>query len=567
MVPSSRILLVFASLVLAGNTMVQAQDVEEVIDAPIFGLTGSLAARSSLYQATGIEDRRTPLSWTVSGSLTPTFKSLSVPMSFVVSERERTFRQPFNVVGLSPRYKWASLHLGYRSLDFSRYTLAGRQFFGAGLELKPGAFRLGAMYGRFQRAVMEDSAADYIVPAYEQSGMGLELGVETGGVKVMVSWVRAKDDTGSLPPQGEVSELTPQENNALGLDLALTLIPNHLTLDVEGGASLFTRDLDSPDLDLEESDIPAFLKNIQPLKLSTTLTFAARTGLNLTFSNWGVRFGYERIEPEYQSLGAYYFNTDVENYTVAPHISTGGLRLAGSIGLGRDNVLDQKLARTTRIIGSLNADWQPSQTFGLSGAFTNYSTGQSAGRQAINDTIAVRSVTQGGSLSPRLFFSGESVNHALSLVGGYQDFTDLNAFTREFSDNSTLTGSLSYNLTLLKSRLSIGTGFTVSRTELPSVRSDLLGVNANAGMTFLNDDALSLNLSAGATRSTTSGSVDQVSTVLSENATIGFRPSRHDNLTLSGDGMQSSSGGGVDGLESFTEYSVTLGYSRTFSLN
>lgn len=566
MISDLRLVLILTHLVL-GASLLRAQDVEEVVEAPLFTLSGSLGARGSLYQATGIENRQTPFSWTVSGSLTPTIKSLSIPLSFVISERERSFRQPFNVVGLSPRYKWATLHLGYRSLDFSRYTLAGRRFFGAGLELKPGALRLGAMYGQLQRAVEEDSTVDFLVPAYEQIGMGLQLGIEAGVVKAVASWVRAKDDPASLSPQGEAPEVTPQENNALGLDLALTLIPKHLTLDAEGGASLFTRNLNSPDLDLEESDIPAFLENVQPLKLSTTLTFAARTGLNLTFSNWGVRFGYERIEPEYQSLGAYYFTTDVENLTMAPYLNTGSLRLAGSIGLGRDNVLGQKLARTRRIIGSFNADWQPSQTFGLNGSFTNYSTGQSAGRQAVNDTIAVRSITRGGSLAPRIFFSGESANHAISLVGGYQDFTDLNAFTREFSDNNTLTGSLSYNLTLLKSNLSIGAGFTASTTELPSVRSDLFGVNANAGMTFLNDDALSLNLSAGATRSTTSGAVDQISTVLSENATIGFRISRYDNLTLSGDGLQSSSGGGIDGLESFTEYSVSLGYSRTFSIN
>ena len=435
-------LLLAAGLVvgLLGTNEAVAQDVEEVVKSPLFTLNGGVNASSGFYSSSGIDNRQSPFTWTISGSLTPTIKTFSFPLTFVISEQERSFRQPFNIVGLSPKYKWATLHLGYRSMSFSRYTLGGKQFFGAGLELSPGPLRFGAMYGRFQRAVEQDSTEDFNLPSYAQFGHALQLGFESGTANAMISWVRAKDDTTSLEQQIENPEFTPQENNAFGLELGFTILPEHLSFDAEGGVSIYTRDLQSPTLDLSETEIPGLFNDIQNLKLSTTLTLAARAGLNVTFPSWGVRLGYERIEPEYTSLGAYYFNTDLENWTIAPNANLGDVRLSGSLGLGRDNLLGQKIAQTNRVIGSFNADWQPSQTFGINASYSNYSTGQIAGRRPLNDTIAVRNVTQSATLSPRLYFQSTDKNHGLSFLASYQDFTDLNAFTQEFSNNSALTG-------------------------------------------------------------------------------------------------------------------------------
>lgn len=548
----------------------RAQDVESVITAPTFTLSGGLGASAEVYSASGIEERKQPFSWILSGSLVPTLKSFSMPLSFVLSDREQSLtRQPYNVVGLSPSYRWATLHLGYRSMNFSKYTLAGKRFFGAGLELKPGPVRVGMMYGRFERAIEADSADPLIRPTYALFGHAVQLGYENGGTKALVSWLRAKDDTTSLQTQLSDPDRTPQENNAFGLELAVGIIPERLTFEAEGGASIYTRDLTSSDVDGGgATELPGFAGEIQDLKYSTTMTLASRVGLNLTFPKWGVRLGYERIEPEYRSLGANYFNTDIQNITVAPRFRLGSLNLSGSIGIGQNNVLGQRAVQTDRLIGSLMADWQATKEFGISLNGTNYSTGQSAGRGPVNDTIAVRNVSRSLAVAPRLMLSGSERSHSFSLAVGYQDFTDLNAFTLQPTDYSSVTGSLGYNLAFLTSSTNVGGAVSVTSTESAAgFGSDVVGLTLNGGTTLLGNDMLSLSGSAGIARVTSSGigTATTGSTVLNESITASLRLSDADAINLTGWGTQSSGGGRLPD-EGFQEIGARLGYNRTFNI-
>jgi len=39
---------------------------------------------------------------------------------------------------MSPYYKWITIHVGYRNINYSQFTLAGHTILGAGIELHPG---------------------------------------------------------------------------------------------------------------------------------------------------------------------------------------------------------------------------------------------------------------------------------------------------------------------------------------------------------------------------------------------------------------------------------------------
>ena len=95
--------------------------------------------------------------------------AFDIPLSFVLSNFENKFYQPFNQFGISPKYKWATLHLGYRNLTYSNYTLAGHRILGAGFDLKPKNFRIGFMYGQLRRSASIDSSMNanpmYVRPA------------------------------------------------------------------------------------------------------------------------------------------------------------------------------------------------------------------------------------------------------------------------------------------------------------------------------------------------------------------------------------------------------------------
>lgn len=549
-------------LFLSGLGSAVAQDVEAVASAPVFTLNGSISASASAYDASGIPNRQTPFTWLLSGSLTPTIKSVAIPLSFVVSERERSFRQAFNIVGLSPKYQWVTVHGGYRSLQFSRYTLAGVQFLGGGIELAPENFKLAAMYGRFQRAVEPDSTQQYVQPAYQRMGYAAQAGYSNGPWKVMLNFLQAKDDSTSLKKLSGESAIKPQQNSVVAMELGAPIVPGILTFTAEGAMSVVTTNLRSPDIAPEQSDIPALLRGLQPLKTSTRSTAAMRAGLNANFSNWGVRLNYERLEPGFASFGTYYFNTDLENYTIAPRLRLGTVNLSGSIGLQRDNLENQKATTTNRLIGSGNLDWAPCQVFGINLSYTNYSTNQAAGQRALNDTIAVRNVTRSATVSPRLTFQEDTTRtHSITAMGSYQDYTDLNAFTRQFSENSSVTGTLGYTVSFIPSAINCGIALCGSQADFSSGSNQTLGVSLNGGIALLKN-ALSLNTTITFSQSNTTGLSESKATVFNENLSVSYRLTDADNLSLSGYATQVQASGVQP---AFSELQATMTYSRSFN--
>lgn len=109
--------LFFISILLTNALF--AQDLENISKQKPFAISSSLDIRGIGYTVDGIQARRSPFTYIVSGSPTITIYGLSIPLSFTFSEQDRSFRQPFNQFGLSPNYKWITLHGGYRNITFS----------------------------------------------------------------------------------------------------------------------------------------------------------------------------------------------------------------------------------------------------------------------------------------------------------------------------------------------------------------------------------------------------------------------------------------------------------------
>ena len=111
-------------------------------------VSGGLNAYAGLYQASGIDARNQTTPFGLSGSVNVSLPGgVSLPFSMVLGNQGASFRQPFNQFGVSPTYKWAMVHAGYRNVQFSPFTLAGHTFLGGGFEINPGKLRLGAVYG------------------------------------------------------------------------------------------------------------------------------------------------------------------------------------------------------------------------------------------------------------------------------------------------------------------------------------------------------------------------------------------------------------------------------------
>lgn len=546
-----------------------AQDVEKITEEPPFSLSGSVGASVVGYSASGIPERREPFSWTLNGTLTPSIYSLQLPIDFIFSEQERDFRQPFNQFGISPRYKSLTGYFGYRSMTMSSYTLDGVTFLGAGMEFNPGKFRFAGMVGRLQRAVEEDTTQFYNIPAYQRDGYAVKVGFGSEQSYFDVIWFHAGDDSASLNKAPTQNELYPAENSVLGLTLKASITPE-LTLDADVAGSLHTRDQRAPLTDLDSSDLD-FFSSIQPIHNSTALNLASKAGLSFAIPTFKIRAGYERVEPNFTSLGTWYLASDFERWTIAPTLDLfdNRLRLGGSVGIQHDNLLDTRFAETNRLIGSANVGWSPTDVFGIDANYINYSTDQSAGRVAINDSIRVRNVSQSATLAPRLLLQSESLNHFITVIGNYQEFSDQNAFTNAFTNSRGNNLSLIYNLTFVESAVSVGFSILRGTTETGTLDVGTTGGTINGSVGLL-ENKLSVGASAGYTATETSalnlatGLTESFDgTVINLTANAGFRPTTEDQFTFT---LYRTEGAGTISANSdFNELTATLGYSRTFA--
>ncbi|RZK00688.1 MAG: hypothetical protein EOO43_25095, partial [Flavobacterium sp.] len=189
-----------------------AQDVGQIAKQKPFQINGTFGLGFGTYNVNGIPARQRNLSYIFNGAPTLSIYGVSFPFTVVVSDQQKSYTQPFNQYGISPTYKWATLHAGWRSLEFSPFTLAGHNFLGGGVELNPGKLRLGFIYGRFNKAIEEDVNQPLALaqqPAYKRIGYSAKLGLGTDRNHFDLIFLNAKDEVNSLSNKPNSLLLTP----------------------------------------------------------------------------------------------------------------------------------------------------------------------------------------------------------------------------------------------------------------------------------------------------------------------------------------------------------------------
>lgn len=484
--PSPRliaILLAFAALAIRAH----AQDLGAIGKEKPFRVNGSLSLLGGPYFYSGDgAPRNEPFWWNSTGSLTLGIYGWQVPVSFNVGSQQRSWTQPFNRYGMSPYYKWAKFHLGYRSIRFNPYTMAGVQFLGGGVELEPKGFRFAAFYGRFSKPVAQDTLAAIAPrPAYERTGYGVKVGVGNRRSYFDVMAFRAADDTSSIPTVvGGRLENAPKENVALGISSRLAL-GKRLTWQFDLGASAMNEDVRAPEL--IGSDVPEFTRGLFRPRLGSRLVFAGNTSLSYAYKIFSLRGEVKQVDPDYRSLGAYYQAADLRAITVAPSVRLwkNKLRLSGSYGHQQDNLSGRKMATSVRRIGSANISWNPSRSYGADLAFSNYGIEQEAGLRVLSDTFRVAQVNRSYTLSQRYMRTNAHRTFTITLTGGLQQLQDLNPYnTFASAENEVIHGNLFLSRMRHGDNLSVSGGMNFSHNSNAAGTYVLVGPSIGVGRTL-----------------------------------------------------------------------------------
>ncbi|MBL6445698.1 hypothetical protein JMN32_05220 [Fulvivirga sp. 29W222] len=425
---------------------ISGQDLTDLTEKEPVKVTGGLGYNAIGYHADGIEERRDPFTWYLNGNLNISIYDFAIPLTFSYTNRQLNYTQPFNQIGITPSYKWVKAHLGYSNMNFSTYSLSGHTFLGGGVELTPGKWNIQAMYGRLNKAIgaAQMDSVNYADPVYKRMGYGAKASYWGEGYNVDVSVFSAKDDVESVDFVPQDSEVTPEDNTVWSIAGSKQLM-ERVSLNFEYAQSYYNRDTRGVTLDSTETE-----------NINTSGVFDAYNfGIAYAHNIYSLLLKYERIDPGYETLGAYYNNNDMENITLngSLNLLRNQLSIGVSSGVQRNNLEDTEASATRRVVGSVNVNYSPSQQWNFATSYSNFNTYTNVRAQADPtfrdelDTLNFYQVNQSATLSTMYSFGSREVRKSISLNGSYQ-ITNEEATGAEDAQSTFFSGNLAYRFSL-----------------------------------------------------------------------------------------------------------------------
>ncbi len=543
----------------------EAQNLEGIAHQKALGLSGSITARVIMYGANGIEDHRKPFSYMITGNPTISiYNSFTIPLSFTYSEQDRSFRQPFNQFGMSPYYKWLTIHAGYRNINFSQFTLAGHTFLGGGVELHPGIFRFGFIAGRFNRATPVDTTSKSMQPfIFANRGFGAKIGLGKGSTFFDLSFLKAKDDSSSVKNEGKFrGTVTPAENIVVGINGQVRFLKN-FTLSVEAATSLYTRNLGllKPLANDADKGITKILGNFIHTNNSTERYNAIQAALAFQQKIFSMRIQYRRVDPDYKTMGAYFFNSDLENITASPSLNLlkNKLRFSGSIGFQHDNLNKQKQATSNRIIGSANLSAEFSDHFGIDMNYNNYSNTQMRKTVLLQDSFRIAQVSQNFAFTPRYILANDKFIHSVVLSANYNVFTSVDKSVDNLNDTKSYNYFLNYQITLVPHNLSFTVNLNYTHVQSSSYEDGNYGITGGINKVFDNS-----KLTTGWTGSFLKGTNSKTTgLILNQTVNVNYRINKHHNFGLNVNYINNKSQQ-TEFTPSYSEWKADINYRFAF---
>lgn len=467
-------------------------------------VTGGINISNIIYGTDDSISRRDPYQLILSGNMNLNFFGYDAPFSFTYSNSQRSYTQPFNRFSFTPKYKWIKAYIGQTSMTFSPYTLSGHAFKGAGLELTPGNWRFALMGGQLKKAIKYDPLTElYSQPSFRRMGYGLKFGYEKASAGVTVNLFTAKDDIYSIGEITENIQVHPMQNVAMGLSAHASVL-KHFIFEGEYSFSILNSDTRFESVK-EDSAKTVNLFEASSAGNRRFDAYSAGAGYQSTLV--GIMLKYERVAPDYQSLGAYYFNNDLENFTIAPSLRLAGgkFSLNGNIGLQRNNLDKLRESTTTRFAGAGNMALGISDKLNLTLNYSNFSTYTNVRPQDDPffrnnmDTLNFYQVSNQAGMTMNYTFGSQEEPGNLMLFTTFQqaheagsasasDFVTANTSYTRFLNSSGISISFLYNINSSRSPdlRSFYHGPGVSVSKVYKDKNTRVSANSNFNMTRMN---------------------------------------------------------------------------------
>jgi len=461
--------------------------------------SGGLNFSNTFYAGNDSLIKRDPYIYTLTGNLNVDVMGVALPFNFALSNTSKTYSQPFNRFQVVPQYKWVKLYLGSSCMNFSEYTLAGHEFRGTGVELTPGNWFIGGMYGTFRKPIEYDPLTNNIsTVSYKRTGYAGKVGYAVNKTDINATFFHGEDKESSLKyfiP--EECDLHPQKNTAISAFVHQGF-GEHFFAQLEYAFSIYNTDIRTADG--QPASGSTFLEKMLGKKGNDRFVDAINAEFGYQDKLWGLSMCYERVSPYYQTLGGYYFTDDKEDYSLAPyvHLFSGKLNVSGKIGFEFNNLNNIKSNETKRVIGSANVAYNSGKSWNVSAAYSNFSTytkfKQTAYPYYVDnlDTLNYYQVSQSLSAMGCYNFGDKDRSQGIALTCNYQ-FANMEAGNVQTSKQNVLSSSLNFNQNFVPQKMGWGSFFSINYADASVMKSLYWGPGVNVNKTSKSD---AVNVSA-----------------------------------------------------------------------
>ncbi len=565
--------LVYILMLISSIAQSQSLDYDAITKSKPLKISGQFSA-SGVYYDSNINNSREPFTYFLQGVLNVNVYGFSVPISYSFSNQGENlgYQLPFNFnrISLHPKYKWITGHIGNVNMTFSPYTLSGHQFTGAGVDLAPsGPLKISVMSGRLLKATEDDEDAR-TVPAFNRMGYGIKTSYQKDRYKVGFIGFYAKDDINSLDSIPEVKGVLPQENLVISLEGEAKLGP-HFNVQAEYATTAITKDTRAEEIENSEISPIALIFNN---RASTEYYNAIRTRLGYNVGRINLGIGYERIDPGYETLGAYFFNNDFENITLdaSNTFFNDKLSLAINIGYQRDDLDNLKANNTSRTVGSVNATLALSKRLNIAGSYSNFSTFTNIKPNQFDDindgdlldeqieNLDYRQLSQTATVTISYVLSNKKIARQ-NLIANYalNDVANEQGGIVRLGDASTFHNmNIGHTIDFSERNLNISTSVNGTYNTIGRDESTTWGPTVSVGKRYF-EKTLNTRLSAGYNSSNSKTSQTNVTNL---RGAITYTLKEQHNFSLNA--VQLFRKGGSNG--NLSEFTATFGYNYAFGL-
>ena len=258
--------------------------------------------------------------------------------------------------------------------------------------------------------------------------------------------------------------------------------------EVEYANSAITSDIRAQEQNREGFSVYNGFGSLFTPRASTSYNTAFKTGISYKATKYTIGATYERIDPEYRTLGSYFFNNDMENITgnVTTQLFKGKVNVAVNAGFQRDDVANQKVSKLTRLVGDMSVTYKPTQRLNLTGTYSNFQTYTNIRSQFVNinqltpydnlDTLNFTQISQNTSLNGNYILpSKKELRQSINVNTSLQISDDMQGGQAQASGSQFLAINAGYNINVTPRNIGAAVVFNVNQNKMIGVNSTTMG--------------------------------------------------------------------------------------------